>query len=151
MAQPNPTNTNTTSSSLPTTTASQQTLQQQQQQSKRRSSWWFKVGCIILIIVISIEYLDWNLSILSPSSSSSTVKKPENKETDGDGEGTQQQICSPIINNINNSSIILSDFSSVTLHPGELPGYTGWARPEFTVRVCFVVSPLLVRLVRLGL
>ena len=89
--------------------------------------------------------------MLSSSSTSSNVEKTkEESGSVGDGKQQQpqpQQICNPIINNSNNnnhSAIILSDITSVTLHRGELPGYTGWARPEFTVSI-----PLLSLLVAL--
>jgi hypothetical protein len=38
-------------------------------------------------------------------------------------------------------SIILSDSARLTVAPGELPGYTGWARPEATLAGAFQVQP----------
>ena len=108
------------------------------------TSWSFRTACIVLIVVLGLEYLDWNLITLSSSlsSSASTTMTANDMDVAGNSAGAspggfrtteQQQHLVSSSSSSASLSILVSDTSSVSLNPGELPGYTGWARPEFTV------------------
>ena len=89
------------------------------------SGWAFKIGVALLIILLAFQVLDLKSATASTNSAQDVVFKG----------------CRPDVLN-NSIASVATASTSMYLAPGELPGYTGWARPEQTLAGHFAITSI---------
>jgi hypothetical protein len=89
------------------------------------SGWAFKIGVALLITFLAFQFANLNSATASTNSAQDVVLKG----------------CSPDVLN-NSSASVTTATTSMSLAPGELPGYTGWARPEHTLAPHFAITSI---------